>query len=697
MAALKHKSTSRVEFLEGISRWVNYALEVGTGLNDSSIRIGTEGEEENIFREMVFALNKLYDFDRMAIYLVDEHDHDFKIKICDPSDSEDVLKRELDYHVEKGNFSWALTQLRSCLVPRSDGDGTVVLHALSTRSRVRGMFLGMLPNDVSDIPDLYMNFLSMLLLNISNAIESKELYRYVNDQNRNLEKKVVKRTAELEDARQQAERANTAKSSFLANMSHEIRTPLASVIGYAEWLIEGEISEQERDEAVASILRTGKHVLAVINDILDLSKIESDKLTIEVLDVPMFSLLAEIERLMTLHAQEKHLSFDLEYVFPLPYSIKTDPTRLKQVLINLCSNAIKFTQTGSVLLRIACCQERSTIEFSIIDTGIGISIDKFEMLFDSFTQADESTTRKFGGTGLGLNISRRLARMLGGDIFVESTLGKGSTFTASISTDANSFEYMAKMIEDVDRPPLQKADGKSNREANLSGRVLLAEDNPDNQRLIEHYLKRLGVELTIVDNGSQAVEIVLQEDFDLILMDMQMPEMDGPTATSMLRQIGCPIPVVALTANAGSDDRSRCFDAGCDDFLCKPIEKQLFYSVVSRYLKTSEGIKDEEEESVLQELQDKFLQHLATRRDELEQLYESNDREAIKSLMHQFKGSSAGYGFGQLGALAKATEAKLKGDINAEITAEMTDFLHECDRILGVGDELPSSSSLEHD
>jgi len=682
MAALKHKSGSRLEFLEGISRWVNYALEVGTGLNDSSIRIGSDGGEENIFREVMFALNKLYDFRGMAIYLVDEHDHNFSIKICDPPEAEEQLKREFDYHVEEGNFAWSLTQLRSCLMPKSEGEGTVVLHALSTRSRVRGMFMGILPADASEIPDLYMNYLSMLLLNISNAIESKELYGYVNDQNRNLEIMVAKRTAELEEAREQAERANLAKSSFLANMSHEIRTPLASVIGYAEWLNEGGLTDQEREEAVTSILRTGKHVVEIINDILDLSKIESDKLSVEVLDVPLFSLLNEIERLMTLHAQDRHLLFNLQFSYPLPANIRTDPTRLKQVLINLCSNAIKFTERGSVTLKVHCEPETGLIEFAIVDTGIGIPPHKYEMLFESFTQADESTTRRFGGTGLGLNISRRLTRMMGGDITIDSVMGEGSTFTATILTDISCFDHMVSSAQDVDQLLPRKADEQKDRIQSLQGRVLVADDNLDNQRLIEHYLHRLGADVSLVDNGAMAVEAALQEDYDLILMDMQMPEMDGPTATHMLRQIGCTIPIIALTANAGSEDKTRCLEAGCNDFLGKPIVKQRFYDVISQYLLSGEAIDTSQDDVELEALKGKFIQGLPQRQDELMTVFNDNDHLAVKSIMHQFKGSSAGYGFKRLGEIAKVAEAKLKADINTVIAEDIDLFNAECTRII---------------
>jgi signal transduction histidine kinase/DNA-binding NarL/FixJ family response regulator len=543
------------------------------------------------------------------------------------------------------------------------------------------MFLGILPVDASDVPDLYMNFLSMLLLNISNAIESKEVYRFVNEQNRNLETIVARRTAELEEARLQAERANSAKSSFLANMSHEIRTPLTSVIGYAEWLNEGGVSDTERDEAVASIIRTGKHVLTVINDILDLSKIESDKLTVEIVPLSLKALLTEIDRLMAMHARARSLSFEIDCVYPLPRYINTDPTRLKQILINLCSNAIKFTESGGVRLHVSCDPAVQRLDFAVIDTGIGIDNDKIEMLFDSFTQADVSTTRRFGGTGLGLNISRRLTRMLGGDIDVESVLGKGSTFTASIRTNVEAFE---DMIADAAAMGMTQSaeDVGTMISRRLSGHVLLAEDNSDNQRLIAHVLKQLGVAVSIVDNGSQAVEQVLQQDFDLVLMDMQMPEMDGPSATELLRQAGCQVPIIALTANAGSEDKQRCIEAGCNDFLGKPIDRQRFATVLADYLHSDNDRTVSVDTGVSDALREKFVALLKERLKVVEKAYVDREPEALLSLMHQFKGSAPGYGFAELGRIAATIEAALKKDLQAGIDTDMVVFRQECERII---------------
>ena len=529
-----------------------------------------------------------------------------------------------------------------------------------------------------------MNYLSMLLLSVSNSLSSHELYRYVNEHNRNLEQVVAKRTSELEDARMQAEAANKAKSAFLANMSHEIRTPLTSVIGYAEWLKDDSTSVDEKREAVDSIVRTGKHVQAVINDILDLSKIESNKLTVELITVSLGGMISELVRLMTMHATEKGLLFNLVYDFPLPRLIKTDPTRLKQILINLCSNAIKFTERGSVCLRISCRPEDGMIDFSVEDSGIGIDAGKIDKLFDSFTQADVSTTRRFGGTGLGLNISRHLAQMLGGDIKVTSQPGEGSRFVASVASDASIFQDLVYEIDDMQASGSQIVEDAVIQEYGLQGRVLLAEDNIDNQRLVGHYLKRLGLDICIVDNGQLAVAKALEEEFDLVLMDMQMPKMDGPEAALILRQTGRSVPIVALTANIGQEDRNRCIEAGCNDFLCKPIDKQHFFTVVSRYLKKADDIEEPlSMDSEFDELKEKYIELINDRQLEVSKAYTENDRAFLKSSMHQFKGSAGGYGFPELGQMAARIEEMLKADINADVSADMDNFMQECRRITG--------------
>ena len=397
------------------------------------------------------------------------------------------------------------------------------------------------------------------------------------------------RNQELEQARSKAEAATESKSRFLANMSHELRTPMTSIIGFSESLMNDDphLAAEQR-AAVETIRRNGYYLLELINDILDLSKIEADKMRIERVECLLTQLVREVVELMSPRAAEKKLTLRVEYRSAVPQSIETDPTRLRQVLINLLGNAIKFTQRGEVRLIVGIDLEAegSPLRFDVVDTGIGISTEQMAVLFQPFTQADASTTRQFGGTGLGLSISRRLAQMLGGEITVASRAGQGSTFTLRTAIgDRTGVPYITPQT--TSWPGGRAAvEGQASR---LECRILLAEDGPDNQRLIAHLLRRAGATVEVVENGRQAVAAALgaqplPRPFDIILMDMQMPVMDGYTAVRQLRESGYTGPIVALTANAMAGDREKCLDAGCDDYAVKPIDRAVLFETLQRHL-----------------------------------------------------------------------------------------------------------------
>jgi len=396
--------------------------------------------------------------------------------------------------------------------------------------------------------------------------------------------------AELESARASAEAANRAKSEFLANMSHEIRTPMTAILGFADLLLSPDASHSDRLDHVLTIRRNAEHLLSIINDILDVSKIEAGRLELESVDCSPLSLIEDVISLMQVRAAEKRVNLTAERVYPLPLSIRSDPLRIRQVLVNLIGNAIKFTPAGgSVTVRCSLQSaetDNALLRFDVIDSGIGIAPEHLERLFLPFAQGDTSTTRRFGGTGLGLAISRRLAHMLGGTITVQSEVGKGSTFTATIGI--GRIEPGSLMYEE---PAATAGTNDVADTAHLSpeqplqeARILLVEDGPDNQRLISFHLAKAGAQVEIAGNGREAVQRVLstagpaadkptRPAFDLILMDMQMPEMDGYAATSLLRAKGYTGPIIALTAHAMSGDRDKCLAVGCDDYATKPIER----------------------------------------------------------------------------------------------------------------------------
>jgi PAS domain S-box-containing protein len=403
---------------------------------------------------------------------------------------------------------------------------------------------------------------------------------------------------ERQRAREQAEAATRAKSAFLANMSHEIRTPMTAILGFADLMLEqGDIDRAppERIEAARTIKRNGRHLLNIINDILDISKIEEGKMTVERVDCSLCQMVAEVLSVTRTRAEGKGLRLQFEYGGPMPAVVSLDPTRTRQVLINLLSNAVKFTETGTVRLRVELIgsDDDTAIAFDVIDTGIGMTEQQVGNLFQPFMQGDESMTRRFGGTGLGLTISQHLTRLLGGDLVVaETTPGKGTRLRATMRI--GSLDGVA-MIED----PLS-ATKICNEEIGepqaprtgieLTHNILLAEDGPDNQRLIKRVLERAGAEVTVVENGDLAVQAALaakqaQNPFDLVLMDMQMPVKDGYEAARELRTLGYHGLIVALTAHAMTGDRQTCLAAGCDDYLTKPIAPRILVESVRRMMK----------------------------------------------------------------------------------------------------------------
>ncbi len=401
----------------------------------------------------------------------------------------------------------------------------------------------------------------------------------------------------LEAAKEQAESSCRSKSEFLANMSHEIRTPMTAILGFADLLdSDGDFSRNPAlaANAVQTIRSNANHLLAIVNDILDMSKIDAGRMTVERIYFSPSQIVEEVASLLRPRAIGKGIALHIQYGTKIPSKIKTDPTRLRQILLNLVGNAIKFTEVGSIILHIAFQRNFNQMQFAVEDTGIGMNKQQRDLiaLFDAFSQADGSTSRQFGGTGLGLRISNSLAEMLGGNLTVESESGKGSIFTVTISAgDLTGVEF----IETETASLLLGKNGEDSKRSNLpvetkplslSGlKILLAEDGPDNQRLISFHLKKAGADVTVAENGRIAAELVEKDDsrFDLVFMDMQMPELDGYEATRRLRTGGHQIPIIALTAHAMESDRQKCLDAGCNDYTTKPINRPMLIEIAAKY------------------------------------------------------------------------------------------------------------------
>jgi signal transduction histidine kinase/CheY-like chemotaxis protein len=434
----------------------------------------------------------------------------------------------------------------------------------------------------------------------------------------------LRQRAALQAAMMAAQSADRAKSEFLANMSHEIRTPLTAILGYTELLREDNPSQADsvrvgQGDALETIHRNGEHLLQVINDILDLSKIEAGRLEIELCVVSPRQIVTDVLTLFAARASAKNLRLESHFDGELPDAIQTDPTRLRQVLVNIIGNAVKFTETGAVHVHTKWQPASSgpaRIEFAIRDSGIGMTRQELSRLFQPFSQADGSTSRRFGGTGLGLAISRRLAEMMGGTVDVTSEPGNGSCFTVSlpvartqllgtdsapagnddaVTHDVATHDAVTRDAVTRDAVTHDAAVSRSMEASCLAGcRILLAEDSPDNQRLIRHMLHRAGAKVALADNGQSAVDLALQEArqgsaYHLILMDMQMPILDGCEATSRLRAAGYRQPIIALTAHALSSEHEKCRAAGCDDVCTKPVDRAALIAAIRRRVAQGEA------------------------------------------------------------------------------------------------------------
>jgi two-component system, sensor histidine kinase len=493
--------------------------------------------------------------------------------------------------------------------------------------------------------------------------------------------KVKQRTQDLELLADELKGANKVKSLFLANMSHEIRTPLTAIIAQAEALIYDEIDETTLLTDINIIHSNSLHLLELINNILDLSKVEANKLDLEIQSQDIHAILQDVANMFSEQAKSKGLTFTLSHSLPIPFVIPVDSIRVKQILINLCSNAVKFTSKGHVKI-VALLQSKALV-FSVEDTGIGLSSSQTNSLFESFTQGDSSISRRFGGTGLGLCLSQQLAQLMNGKIKISSTLNQGSTFSfilpCSEVLEGNIDDHFQIIQSVIEEDKVQEKFDK------ITGTILLAEDHKDNRMLISRLLRSLGLEVFTAKNGKEAVQQYIQHQPQVVLLDIQMPEMDGIEAHSIMRQKGATQPIIALTANAMSHEVEQYLAQGFDGHLKKPIERKVFIKTICQYY-SGNICSDKAQESLnkvdMSDLVEQFKSNLSLEQQDIILHIKNDDFDALSQLVHRMAGAAQMFGFSALSQHAITIETSIKNKEFDRVNDQSQILLNEIDQVL---------------
>jgi signal transduction histidine kinase/CheY-like chemotaxis protein/HPt (histidine-containing phosphotransfer) domain-containing protein len=570
----------RVGYLEESNQRFLSILEMLASSSEYQDDLSRATGSEGIFAATARQLLRLFPFHTVG-FLDSESDGSFELAMTEPAEVHDSLKTLVEACMMDGTFAWALNRNQAILVTTKTGE-TLLLQAVATRSRVRGMCAAILPGISAVVDAASLNALSIVLSSCAYALESTTLYHLLRDHTQHLEERVQLRTQDLEEARLQAESASLAKSNFLANMSHEIRTPMNGVMGMTELMLQGGLSPEKEKKYLQAIKDSADGLMLIVNDILDFSKIEAGKF---VLEQTPFNLRDVVERCLgglIVRAEAKGLTVSQKVNADVPVCIIGDPGRLRQILTNLMGNAIKFCQNGRITVEAGIDSiegDEVVLHVRVADTGIGISEEACQRIFEEFEQADSSTTRKFGGTGLGLAICKKLVELMNGTIWVESQQGVGSTF-----------HFTARFLVGTEElPPLEHFGSVVDISASLAPlSILVADDVQINRVLVQEMLEPHGHRIISVEDGQKAIDAYASAHFDVVLMDVQMPEVDGLQAARSIRNYELtmgrtvPVPIFAMTAFAGNEDRQICLDAGMDDYLTKPIKSERLLQLLSK-------------------------------------------------------------------------------------------------------------------
>jgi two-component system sensor histidine kinase/response regulator len=501
-----------------MNRSILDALEWVVSFADSQIGLLSDLGPDKVLTVTQFHLKRLMAFRTLAFLMVNEANSNFDLTDCEPESDRPMIEKEIDFQIDEGSFAWAVHQNRAVTIPSRYFRHPLVFHPLVTRSRVVGMFAGVLVDDKLTLDEVSANLLTLILFNSAHALENLSLYQKINDQNQSLEETIKERTQELRKALEEAKVANVAKGQFVANISHEIRTPMNGIIGFTQLLLDTEQTQEQRDYA-ESIRKSADNLLTLINDVLDFSRIEAGRLTLESIPFNLGMIVKEVADLLSVKAEEKGLETVIRYDPEAPLRFIGDPGRIRQILTNLLGNAIKFTERGYVLMGVELKEKganHARVRLTVEDTGIGIPEDKLDFVFGKFTQVDPSTTRRYGGTGLGLAISRHLAEMMGGSIGVRSSVGNGSLFWFSLDLPLETQETFSSLSQ-----------------SDLKGlRLMVVDDNEQSRSVMKEQIVRWGMENTAYPDGEGALKALHEacaagHPFQIVVIDGHMPGMDG--------------------------------------------------------------------------------------------------------------------------------------------------------------------------